>query len=217
MKKLLLGLALLGSFTACQKEEDAPAAVPGFVFRNSTAEALTIATHDTCSLFDRSQYAQSVAWDFGNGVTSAARRPVLSYDKPGTYTVTRTTTNGEGRKSAVSKTVQVLDMVVKRIVLNRPYWFLAPIPNFNSTWPKADEADVYVQIQHVNQNRQRYCGAGRYCRAGPARDGCAAITIGVAAATVACEAGLSGSGGAPLAWPRLPGQCRSSRYASRCH
>ncbi|MCB2406475.1 PKD domain-containing protein [Hymenobacter lucidus] len=149
MKKLLLSMALLGSFTACQKDDAAPAAVPGFAFRATTADALTMATHDTCSLFNKSQHAQSVAWDFGNGVTSEAPRPVLSYDKPGTYTVKLTTTNREGLKTSVSKTVQVLDLVVKRIVLNRTYWSLTPIPNFNSTWPKTDEADVYVQIQHL--------------------------------------------------------------------
>ncbi|UOQ53979.1 PKD domain-containing protein [Hymenobacter cellulosivorans] len=152
MKKLILGLALLGSFTACQKEDAAPAAEPGFTFRATTADALDIATHDTCSLFNKSKNAQSFSWDFGNGVTSQAKRPVLSYDKPGNYIVTLTTTNGAGQKSSVSKTVRVLDVVVQRVIVNSAYWSLTPIPNFNATWPQTEQADVFVQIQHVTEN-----------------------------------------------------------------
>ncbi|UOQ73196.1 PKD domain-containing protein [Hymenobacter cellulosilyticus] len=159
MKKLVMGVALLGLLTACQKEDEAPAAEPGFTFRGSTIDALDIATHDTCSLFNKSKNAQSFLWDFGNGVTSEAKQPVLSYDKPGNYIVTLTTTNQEGRKTSISKTVQVRDLVVKRIMLNRVYWSLTPIPNFNSTWPQTDEADVYLQIQYVTQNSKFLPGA----------------------------------------------------------
>jgi PKD repeat protein len=74
---------------------------------------------------------------------------VLTYPTAGTYTVKLTATNEAGQTSVSSKTVRVVDRVLKNIVLDQVYWNPIPSrdPNFNVTWPTTPTADVYVQIQ----------------------------------------------------------------------
>lgn len=57
---------------------------------------------------DADNDAMTYEWKFGNGQTSTAKNPVVTYSKAGTYTVALTTTDAKGKKSAtVSKSVTV--------------------------------------------------------------------------------------------------------------
>ncbi|TGE09475.1 PKD domain-containing protein [Hymenobacter fodinae] len=149
MKNLVLSLGCLTMLASCQEITPAPAPVSDFTFRGAKAAEQNLTTNDTCSLFSAVQHATSLSWDFGNGITSNAKRPVLSYDKSGTYTVTLTATGADGQRSSVSKKVEVLDMVLKRLVIDKAYWSLVPLQNFNATWPTTEYADVFVQIQQL--------------------------------------------------------------------
>jgi PKD repeat protein len=57
--------------------------------------------------FDRTTFVASTwAWDFGDGNTSTVREPTHTYDDPGSYTVSLTTTCGS-RTSTVTKTLSL--------------------------------------------------------------------------------------------------------------
>ncbi len=49
----------------------------------------------------------SWAWNFGNGTTSSAQNPWVSYATAGTYTVTLTASNASGASAPVTKTITV--------------------------------------------------------------------------------------------------------------
>lgn len=63
-----------------------------------------------CSLEveNRSQYATTYLWDFGNGDTSVEEIPTYVYTEPGTYTIELTAMN-EDQRAVFSKTISVID------------------------------------------------------------------------------------------------------------
>ena len=147
--KRIAALGILAACTMCQQKEVAPAPSADFAFRGTLGEVLTLATSDTCTAASVATPAQTVSWDLGNGTQASTPKVVLSYPVAGTYTVRLTATNQAGETRTALKTVRVLNRVLKRIVINRVYWALAPgsIPNFNATWPTTTEADVHALIQ----------------------------------------------------------------------
>ena len=58
----------------------------------------------------------SWAWSFGDGRTSTAQNPVISYAAPGTYTVTLTASNG-GNSGTVSKQITVSQTLAHRSLI----------------------------------------------------------------------------------------------------
>jgi hypothetical protein len=57
-------------------------------------------------------------WTLGNDSTTKASNPgVLRYPKSGTYSLTLTVQNSSGQKSSASRTVKVLDRVIKKVVV----------------------------------------------------------------------------------------------------
>ena len=161
MKHIYLLLGIILSLYACRKETISPQA--DFSFRNDTASVFKMATWDTCTLFDHSLNADSSYWNTGNDTIVKGRKIVLSYPKSGTYTVTLTTKNNNGRIDSVSKKVIVLDRVLKKVIIKSIYWDTIPnrIPNFNATWPTTSYADVYVLIQNMKVgNEVHFPGPG---------------------------------------------------------
>lgn len=144
-----VSVVLLVACTMCKQQEPAPAPSAEFIFRGNDKQVLTLATYDTCTVVSTGQAAQTVHWDFGNGTQAGTRQVVLSYPVAGTYPVQLTATNEAGETRTETKTVRVLDRVLKRIIVNRVYWSPVPgsMPNFNATWPLTTTADVYAQIQ----------------------------------------------------------------------
>jgi len=59
----------------------------------------------------------SFEWDFGDGTSSQSRSPVKSYDQTGRYTVTLTTTSGDGQAMDFSDTVTVGARLLTGIVI----------------------------------------------------------------------------------------------------
>ena len=143
---------LLGS---CKKEIITEPQKPqaSFSFRGDTASVFEIVTNDTCTLVNNSVNADSSFWDLGNGNVSKKKGLVLTYSKSGTYYVKLTVTNSEGLRSSVTKTVKVVDRVLRKIIIKTAYWDTIPnhIPNFNAMWPTSSTAGVFVQIQKFSE------------------------------------------------------------------
>ncbi len=78
-----------------------------------TDSVLIIGTHDGLLLMSNSQNADSVHWDFGNGVTSSAANTPVSYENPGVYMITLTAINKDGAKSVAARKVTVMERVLK--------------------------------------------------------------------------------------------------------
>jgi PKD repeat protein len=75
----------------------------------ATAEYDTIAAGQTLQFFDSTHNATSLAWNFGDGVTSTAHNPTHTYQDTGTYTVTFTANNRGGNNAAKSIKIRVVN------------------------------------------------------------------------------------------------------------
>jgi hypothetical protein len=148
VKNTILFTFLAGLFFSCKKEKTFDP-IASFNFRNDTSSVFRMATYDTCTLFSNSINADSVLWNLGNGTTARGKSIVLSYPVSGTYNITLTVTNKEGKQSNLSKKVIVLDRVLKKIIIKQVYWDTIPnnINHFNYVWPQSSKAEIFVQLQ----------------------------------------------------------------------
>jgi PKD repeat protein len=149
MKPILTAVMALCFFSVSCKKHIFITPAASFSFRGDTSLVLKMGTYDTCSLQNNSTNSDSTFWDFGNGDVSKENSVILTYSKAGTYTVKLTAKNRDGQEASITKTVIVLDRVLKRIIIKSVYWDTIPnsIPNFNSVWPTSSTADVFVLIQ----------------------------------------------------------------------
>lgn len=101
-RNLLLTAAAIGvtTFYSCGEEEKTPAPVADFTVSVS-GKAITIVNTSTD--------AETYAWDFGDGGTSAEMTPTHTYDANGSYVVKLTVTNesGEDDKSAAVEIINI--------------------------------------------------------------------------------------------------------------
>lgn len=147
MKRILLVLILAGSLAACKKEVAKPVPVSNFSFARSTAAEIRMGATDTAKLISTATNASSISWDFGDGNSSTEAQPIISYAKAGTYKVTLTAKASDGTIATSTKTVTVLERVLKNIVINNIYWNNTDAMYAEAGWPKTDNADIYVKIQ----------------------------------------------------------------------
>lgn len=149
MKPILAIALLLCIFQVGCKKDILITPAASFSFRGDTSSVLKMATYDTCTLFNNSINSDSAYWDLGNGNMARTNNIVITYPKSGTYTVKLTAKNENGQASTTTKTVVVLDRVLKKIILKTVYWDTIPdnIPYFNAIWPTSPKADVYVLVQ----------------------------------------------------------------------
>lgn len=147
MKKTLLAFAFAALFTSCKKEHTPPSPTSSFNFARTTDDMIRVGVGDTATVISSASNAASISWDLGDGRTSTESRPVLSYAKSGTYSVTLTAKGNDGKMVSTTKKVTVLDRVLKSIVIDRVIW-INNDPRFSEAyWPLTDVADIYVQIQ----------------------------------------------------------------------
>jgi hypothetical protein len=116
---LIFALAL--GLAACKKDNDPvqPAPVAGFsVTGTAAADVITVGTYDLIQVANTSANAASYAWALGNDSTKTGFDPgLLRYPKAGTYTLTLTAQSASGQKASASRTVKVLDRVIKQVVV----------------------------------------------------------------------------------------------------
>lgn len=83
------------------------------------------------------------AWDFGNGLSGYAPNPVISYDVPGTYTVTLIATNNTGCADTATGTVEI---------------YPVPVSNFNLSY---GTGPYLIEVSELTIQNQSY-GATTY-------------------------------------------------------
>jgi hypothetical protein len=140
------------SYAACKKDNSSLIApIANFTVDGDTSHSFTIGTYDQYSLINNSTNGDSFIWDLGNGTTSKDREIVLTYPKAGTYHLTLTAINKDGNKSVLSKSIKVVNPVLKQVVINRLNW--------NSgwgrpaEWPRFTKANVWVEIVKAEPNQ----------------------------------------------------------------
>ncbi|RZJ94452.1 MAG: hypothetical protein EOO60_03030 [Hymenobacter sp.] len=106
---------------ACKKEgtPSLPAPLASFSFVGTNApDVLTVGTYDPIQVSNQSTNAVSYRWSLGNDSTKTGLDPgLLRYPKAGTYTLSLTTKNASGQQASCSRTVKVLDRVIKQVIL----------------------------------------------------------------------------------------------------
>ena len=87
---LYAALVSIVALSSCKKEEPAPDPIASFQYEISEANYLEV------TFTNYSQNAETYAWDFGDGNSSADENPVHTYADGGSYTVKLTATNADG-------------------------------------------------------------------------------------------------------------------------
>lgn len=123
LARFVLFSAFTLSLVACQKEGapslPAPLVMASFsVFGAAAPDVITVGTYDPIQVNNQSTNAVSYRWSLGNDSTKTGLNPgLLRYPKAGTYTLTLTAKNASGQQTSLSRTVKVLDRVIKQIVI----------------------------------------------------------------------------------------------------
>lgn len=118
--RFALFLALAVELAACTKDAapSLPAPVASFsVVGTASADVITVGTYDPVEVVNQSANAVSYVWTLGNDSTKTEKNLVIRYPKSGTYMLTLTAQNASGQQASVSRTVKVLDRVIKQIVI----------------------------------------------------------------------------------------------------
>ncbi len=142
MKKYLIILFVVSFLSNCTKDTFVEPK-SDFNFRGEDVSTFVMATLDTCSLFNTSLDGVSYSWDFGDGRQSEEKQPVISYETSGNYLITLTAEGENGSTSQSSKQIQIVDRVLKKILIKTVHWDTIN-PN---GWPKDTIVDLFFQIQ----------------------------------------------------------------------
>jgi len=131
-----------------------------FSFRGNASATLKMATTDTCTLFNTSVNADSSTWTLGDGRTLKTRQIVLSYPKSGTYNVKLKVRKFDGQTAETSKTVVVVNRILKKIIIDKVQWDTTIV---SQGWPTTNKVDIYFQIQLYTDNTMKPKGIYPNC------------------------------------------------------
>lgn len=144
MRQIIIGLVFV-FLNACKENEVIPTAAFDYTFTNPDAATYlkSFPTHQSLKITNASTDAISYRWDFGDGTTSTEKEPVFDYEKSGEYTIRLTTTSRTGDQQTSTKSIKIVDRVLKRIHFSFLNWeALQDLPD----WPISKIADVQVVI-----------------------------------------------------------------------
>jgi len=150
---LLLFVIVLG-FSACKKDKDAniaPAPVASFNVNGDTTQSQIMGVYDAYQLTNNSVNADAYTWDFGNGTVLRDKEVAVWYPASGIYTLTLTAISKDGRKSVMSKTIKVVDPVLKHITVDALN--LQSALGFSNAYPVANKVNVWVEILKAAPNQ----------------------------------------------------------------
>lgn len=148
---LIVSVISIGAIYSCKKQNNIPPS--GTILLNgSVKESFKMGTSDNVRLSANVEGAESISWDFGDGRKSENKDITLSYPKSGTYTIKLSLKGADNETTIISKNVQVLDRLLKTIVINKVYWNITDPMFSEAGWPKTNVADVYVKIQELKGN-----------------------------------------------------------------
>jgi PKD repeat protein len=158
---VIVTIALL-IVAGCKKEKLlTPNPIANFTLDGDTSQSLTIGTFDTYSLINNSSNAESVVWDFGNGVISRNQETAVYYTKSGNYLLTLAATNKDGKISVLSKKIRVVDRVLKQVTISSLNWKSALAASTN--YPNGNKINVWVEIlQGAPNQTYQYLNIGTF-------------------------------------------------------
>lgn len=142
MKKISLILLLTAGLLSCKKEANQPLATADFSFNNGADEPPFLVGMDI-PITNNSTNGVSYLWDLGNGKTSTDKEPIFSGEKAGTYNVSLTVKNADGKTTTSTKKVQVFQLVSNLVTLQR-----LSLKEINMT-----KADVWLEIIEINTKK----------------------------------------------------------------
>jgi len=144
MKKALLLLTLLTlSFVGCKKDELKPEPSADFTFGRENVSNYVSRDSFWGVPTNESTNAVSCLWDFGDGRTSNEKAPEISYKKAGTYILSMTATNADGKTATTRKTVTILKPFIKNFIIEN----LSGWKGFDfHTLKQFNGGDVWVEV-----------------------------------------------------------------------
>lgn len=151
MKKISLILLLSAGLLSCKKEVAQPLSTAEFTF-NGNADKPPFLVGMDIPITNNSTNAVSYLWDLGYGKTSTDKEPIFDSDKAGTFTVSLTAANADGKLTTSKQQVQVLQMASSTITLQR-----LSLDEINM-----DKADIWLEIMEINPNNAQIQPDGSY-------------------------------------------------------
>jgi hypothetical protein len=135
----LIAFALLVSLASCNRKPE-----PSFE-ANFTKAKLGQPIRFT----DNSSHANSLSWDFGNGIIrNGGREQVFAYDRPGAYTVTLKAWNKKEKKEANTTRNVSIDAPTKDEIVGT--WFYFKREDIK-TWDPGRDRQTVINEMPVNQ------------------------------------------------------------------
>lgn len=120
MKKTLLLLTLfMLSFAACKKDQLAPEPLATFTLGDPNVSSYIRPDEFYAIPLNESKNATSYLWDFGDGRTSTEKAPAISYKEAGTYILSLTATNTDGRTATTRMSITILKPFLKNFTIRR--------------------------------------------------------------------------------------------------
>lgn len=142
MKKISLILLLAAGLFSCKKETAQPLATAEFSF-NQDLEKPPFVLGMKIPLTNNATNAVSYLWDLGYGKTSTEKAPKFDAEKAGTYTVSLTVTNADGKTATSKKSVKVLQPLANKVTL-----LTLSLDHLNMA-----KADVWLEIVEADKNK----------------------------------------------------------------
>lgn len=109
------------ALASCNKESEPiqPAPVASFSVAGAASnDVIKVGTYDAIVVTNTSTKADTYTWSLGNdSIKTGADPRIFRYPKAGTYSLTLTVQNADGQKSSTSRTIRVLDRVVKQVAI----------------------------------------------------------------------------------------------------
>src|SRR5688572_29408170 len=112
----LMLLAVFVGFTSCKSEDEEAGPLPTAQF---TQDKLLTEANEVISFVNASENATRYEWDFGKGITSTHKNPVIAFYDHGTYTVKLTAYNSANKASVAYETFVVGRKYITKIVVER--------------------------------------------------------------------------------------------------
>ena len=111
----------------------------------NTETMLVMGTHDLTVLSSNVANADSILWDFGNGIKSQEKNVTVEYAEKGIYNLTLTAFGKGGEKSVATKTMNVKERVVTKFVIDKLY-----MNNFATSQiglPVFSKLDLWIELK----------------------------------------------------------------------
>jgi len=145
MSMFLIAIAIIG-LSSCKKDKTPPSPNASFTLTGNYMKAPV-----EVSFNNTSTNAVSYAWSFGNDSTSTDVNPKTNYTEKGSYTVSLTAKNEDGKTNVSTKTVKVYGNITS--------WSPVRLALFKDAWKdEDDDIEIYLSVWNSSNNLYDYTG-----------------------------------------------------------